>query len=112
MDQQTYIIKFDGVSVADANRYANELRNMILDAASGVIIQQRSDDPHMQDFGTVLVLILGGSSVTAIAKAIGDWLKLGRGASLTIEDSQKKVIAKNITGKDALKLAELFLKKK
>jgi len=29
MNQQTYIVKFTGVSVADANRYASELRDTL-----------------------------------------------------------------------------------
>jgi len=74
VDQQTYIITFDNVSDADANRYASELRNILLDISSDIEVHRRRNDPSTQDFGTVLILILGTSSVTAIATAIGDWL--------------------------------------
>lgn len=111
MDHATYIIKFDGVSTAEANRYASELRNALLDAAPGSNVDQKRDNLHTQDFGSILVLVLGTSSVTAIAKAVGNWLQL-RNTSLTIEIPEKKIIVTNITGKDAVKLTEIFLDKK
>jgi hypothetical protein len=110
VDQQTYTIKFNNSSVADANRYASELRNMLLDATPDVEVDQRRDDLRTQDFGATLVLVLGTPAVIAIAKAIGDWLKLRQSASLTIEQDGH-VIAQNLTSKDALKLAELLSKK-
>lgn len=109
MKHRTYIIKFDGVSAGEANRYASELRNILLDATPNVEVDQRQNDPRTQDFGTILILILGTSSVTAIARAVGDWLKLRNSVSITIEDSNRKVIAQNITSKDAFRLTELFV---
>jgi hypothetical protein len=111
MEQQTYLIKFDHVSAADANHYAHELRDSLLDASSDIQAYQRRDDSRTQDVGSTLVLVLGTPAVIAIAKAIGDWLKLRNSASLTIE-KDGQVIAKNLTSKDALKLAELMLTKK
>lgn len=111
MDQQTYLIKFDGISAADATRYARELRNALLDATPEVKVDQRRNDPHTQDFGGTLVLILGTPAITIIARAMGNWLALRNSASLTIEEDGK-VIAKNITSKDASRLAELFLTQK
>lgn len=110
MDQQTYIIKFNDATTAEANRYANELRNFLLDSTSDIKVDQRRDDSRTQDFGSILVLVLGTSSVNLIAKAIGNWLQLRNQASLTIATSEKKVIAKNLTSKDAARLTELFLK--
>jgi hypothetical protein len=112
MDQVTYTIKFDGVHSAEANRFASELRNFLLDATSDVKVDQKRDDSQTQDFGSTLVLILGTSSVTIIARAIGNWLQLRNSASLTIETSDKKIIATNITSKDAANLTEIFLANK
>ncbi len=112
MNQQTYIVKFTGVSVADANRYASELRDTLLEADPDIEVERRRDDLRTQDFGATLVLILGTTSATAIAKAIGDWLKLRNSASLQFETPEGKVLVQNITSKDAAKLAEFLVPKK
>jgi hypothetical protein len=111
LDQEIFTIKFEGVSAAEANQYASELRNTLLDAIPDVKVDQRRDDIRSQDFGATLVLILGTPAVIAISKAIGNWLQLRNSASLTIENDGR-VIARNITSKDAAKLAELMLTKK
>jgi hypothetical protein len=94
MDQQTYIIRFDEISEADANRYAIELRNMILDASPDVEVERRRDNPSTLDFGATLVLILGTPTATAItsaiAQAIGNWLLRHRG-DITIERENGKI---------------------
>src|SRR5690348_475454 len=41
LEQQTYLITFDNVSSAEANRYAEELREFLLDASSDVEVQRR-----------------------------------------------------------------------
>ena len=53
MDEQaqTYIITFDTLSAADANRYTEELRQALLDASPDVQVHRRRDDPRTQDFG-------------------------------------------------------------
>jgi hypothetical protein len=112
VDQQTYIIKFDNVSDAEANRYASELRDVLLDAASDVEVDRRRDDAYTQDFGATLVLVLGAPAIVAIAKAMGDWLTLHRQAGVTIKTAHGEIIGTNLTSKDAMKLAELLLANK
>ncbi len=109
MDQHTYLITFDGVSVADANRYAEELSNALLDATPDITVQRRGDDPRAQDFGATLVLLLGTPAVVTVAKTIGDWLKLRTSASLTIETPEKRIVVQRITSKNAAQLAERLL---
>jgi hypothetical protein len=111
MNQQVYIIKFTDVSLAEANRYASELRDTILDSAPDIQVERRREDNRTQDFGATLVLILGTSSVTVLAKAIGDWLKLRNSASLKVETPEGHILVKNITSKEAAKLAELLVSK-
>lgn len=113
MDQQTYIIKFDGVSPSDANRYADELRNALLNATPDVQVQRRRDDPRAQDFGATLVLILGAPATIAIAKEIVNWLALRRG-TITIETEKgeiTKITGTNLTSEAQLKILEMFTKK-
>lgn len=112
MDQQTYIIRFDNASDAEANRYASELRDMLLDAAPDVEVNRRRDNPDTQDFGATLLLFLGAPAVVAIAKALGNWLTLHRQAGITIKTANGEIVGTNLTSKDALKIAELMLTKK
>lgn len=109
MNHPIYIITFDNGSVADANGWASELKEYLLDATSDVKVEQKRDNPYSQDFGTTLVLILGTSAVTAVATALGNWLKLHRQVGITIKTPQGEIVATNLTNKDALKLAELLL---
>jgi hypothetical protein len=68
---QTYFITFDNASAAEANRYAEELRHIILEASPDVTVQRQRDDPHSQDFGATLVLLLGEHSKTGANHLLG-----------------------------------------
>jgi hypothetical protein len=70
MDQQTYIVTFEGASPADASRYAEELRNALLDATSDISVQRIREDPRAMDFGATLVLVLGTPAVVVSVRAI------------------------------------------
>lgn len=108
MDRQTYTITFDNVSEADADRYAAELRNFLLNAAPDIEVERRREDPYTQDFGATLLLILGTPAIVAAVNQIGDWLALRNKAGITIKNGKGEVIATNITGKEVIKLAELL----
>jgi hypothetical protein len=109
MDQQTYLIVFENGSAADANRWASELREFILDATSAADVEQKRDTRYSQDLGTLLSIVLGAPAVIVVAKAVGNWLTLHRQTSITIKTPQGEIVGKNLTSKDALKLAELLL---
>src|SRR6266480_37029 len=111
MDEQTYIITFDSASAADANRYAEELRQALLDASPDVEVHRRRDDPRTQDFGGTLVLLLGTPAAGAIVTAIGNWLARRNRASLTIKRADEQIVVQNITSKKAGELAQLLLSK-
>src|SRR5260370_11277903 len=111
VDEQMYIITFDNVSAADAHRYAEELRQALLDASPDVEVQRRRDDPHTQDFGGTLVLLLGTPAAAAVVTAIGNWLALRNRASLTIKRADEQIVVQNITSKKAGELAQLLLNK-
>ncbi len=106
MDEQTYIITFDTVSAADANRYAEELRNALLDATPDIIVQRRRENPYTQDFGATLVLTLVTPAVLAVVKALGDWLTLRYRASLTLKTADGELTVQNITSQNAAELAQ------
>jgi hypothetical protein len=112
MSEQTYIIEFCDASKADANIYADQLRDALLDAAPDVRVEPRRADRGAQDFGATLVLALGAPAVIVIAKALGDWLKLHHSVSVDIKTPDGSYVAKNITAKDARQLAKLLRSKR
>src|SRR5438270_3982777 len=111
MDEQTYIITFDTASAADASRYAEELRQVLLDASSDIQVHRRRDDPRTQDFGATLVLLLGTPAAAAAVTAISNWLALRNRASLTIKRADEQIVVQNITSKKVAELAQLLLNK-
>jgi hypothetical protein len=112
VEKQTYTITFENGSVADANRWASELKEMILNTATDVVAEQKRDNPSSQDLGATLSLVLGAPAVIAVAKALGQWLTLHREASITIKTPQGEIIGTKLSSKDALRLAELMLAQK
>lgn len=111
MDEQTYIITFDTLSAAEANHYAEELRQALLEASPDIEVHRRRDDPHAQDFGSTLVLLLGTPAAAAAVTAISNWLARRNRASITIKRADEQIVVQNITSKKAGELAQLLVKK-
>ena len=110
MDQQRFTIIFDQSSAADANRWASELREALLDATEDVEVEQQREDPHSQDLGTILQLAtIGAPAILAVAKALGNWLIKHREARVRIKTPHGEIDAANLTSQDVMKLAELLL---
>ncbi|MBV9615745.1 MAG: hypothetical protein JO031_09835 [Ktedonobacteraceae bacterium] len=109
MSEQTYLLSFEGVSKAEANQYVEELREALLDATTEIAVQRQRENPLTQDLGATLVLIMGTPSLVAAVHAIGNWLQKRSSASLTIVTAEKKIVAENLTSKDAAQLLHLFL---
>jgi len=109
MSEQTYLLSFTGVSEAEANQYAEELREVLLEASAEIAVQRQRANPLAQDLGASLVLIMGAPAVVAAVNAIGNWLQKRRSATLTIVTAEKKIVAENLTNKDAAHLLHLFL---
>lgn len=113
MDQQSYRITFHDILPSDANRYADELREILRDASPYVDVERKRETPSTQDFGTTLVLVLGTPAVAAIAKAIGNCLALRRGTiSIEAENGAiTKITGTNLTNEAQLKVLEIMTKK-
>lgn len=109
MHEQTYFLSFTGVSEAEANRYAEELREVLLDATNELDVQRQRENPLAQDLGATLVLIMGTPALVAAVNALGNWLQKRRSATLTIVTAEQKMVAENLTNKDAARLLQLFL---
>jgi hypothetical protein len=85
MSQYTFLVTFDNAPPADAARYANELREFILDAAPDVTVQRQRSDSYAQDFGTTLVLVLGTPAVVAVVRGCVQRLEKPDGAKETVD---------------------------
>lgn len=109
MSTQTYLLSFHGVSPAEANLYAEELRETLLNAADEIDVRRQRDNPLAQDLGASLVVLMGTPFVVAVVQAISTWLQKRQSASLTIVTSEQKIVGENLTNKDAAQLLRLFL---
>ena len=107
---QTFRIRFENATTAEANQRASELREILLDITPDVSVEVIKEDQSTQDFGSTLVLVLGAPAIIVIEKGIADYLSR-LGGSITIEDKSGKVIAKGIQSKDAARIAEAFSQK-
>jgi hypothetical protein len=105
---QVLTIEFEGVSEAEASRYANELRDDLLDSAPDLHIRRQAIDPNSQDFGSTLILLLAAPAVVTVAKGIKVWLERRNVASLTIKTEKGEIIVKNLTSEKAAILTELM----
>ncbi len=110
MDQQRFIITFDQSSAADANRWASELREVLLDATEDVEVEQQRENPNSQDLGTMLQLAaIGAPAVVAVAKSLGNWLVKHREARIKIKTPHGEIDASNLASQDVMRLAEMLL---
>ena len=109
MSEQMYLLSFEGVSEAEANRYAEELREVLLDATAEITVQRQRENPLALDLGATLVLIMGTPALVAAVNALGNWLQKRHSARLSITTAENKIVAENLTNKDAARLLELFL---
>jgi histidyl-tRNA synthetase len=111
MEKQTYTITFEGVSASDANRYAEELRNALLNATADITVQRKRENSQAQDFGSTLVLILGTPAVAAVVTALNNWLQLRKNASLSWKSADGEIYIRNISSKNVVELAQQLLNK-
>jgi hypothetical protein len=100
------IIRFPGTDVAHANGLAQSLREAIRTEAPDAQVEQRRDVQENQDFGATLGIILAGPAVIAIAKGIQQWLARHHAVTIEVTTVDGKVIAKNVTAKNAVEIIE------
>jgi Lhr-like helicase len=111
MSQATFIFEFESELPEQAAAYLDELRETILDQSENIKVEKYRDKSSKQDFFTGLAVVLGTPAVIALAKAIGDWLKLRQSAAITIKTTDGQIMVKNLTSDQAAGLADKFLEK-
>lgn len=110
MGQTTFILEFENESPEQTAAYLDELRETILDQSVDVTVEKYRDKSSKQEFFTGLAVVLGTPAVVALAKAIGEWLKVRQSASIAIKTSDGEMVAKNLTSAQAAGLADQFIK--
>lgn len=108
MEKQTYFLSFEGVSEAEASRYAEELREALLNASTEMKVQRRRENPLAQNWGADLVLGLPSAAVVTAITVIGNWLQKRR-VSLKLKAGEREIIADRMKDEDAIKTIQLFL---
>jgi hypothetical protein len=109
MDKQTYLIELEGVPEDVAGRYADELRNALLDSSGDLMAELKRGKDNTQDFGSTVVLILGAPAVVVAAKALGDYVKLRRSVRLKITTPDgRQVEVDNATSSDAKSIVQML----
>jgi hypothetical protein len=118
MNEHSYTIEFEGVSAAEANRYADDLRNVLLNATPAITIERHRADQYAQDFGATLVMILGTPVAVIVARAFRDWLQRRNSPHLTVvvktkkaDGSVEEVRIANALAQDADKLVQELLQR-
>jgi hypothetical protein len=112
MKEQTFILEFEGVPKADANRYAMELQDLLRSATKEATVKPAQAAANTQDFGATLIIgILGTPAAIVLAKKIGDYLLRRTSATVTIRTESGEMVVQNLGSKDAAELAEKWLDK-
>jgi hypothetical protein len=100
VQSQTLTIKFPSATVREANKYAQDLADG-LQEVEGVTVERRRDNADSQDFGATLILILGTTSITAIAHGLSKWLSRNSGAKVEIiMPDGRKALMDNLNSSD------------
>lgn len=110
MEQQTVRIKFEGVPLADRNRYAEDLLQTLASTDRSIRISREREDPASQDFGATLVLVLGTPAVLALARGVAKWLTRNNAVSICFETpSGGQVAIRNLESQHAAQVVQAFL---
>ena len=111
MSVEPFTIAFSDISIAQGNKYADGLADILRDIDSTITAEIVRTNPSTQDMGATLVLLLGTASATAVAKGVATWL--ARQGSARIEISQNgNVLASGLESRDAARIAEVFARQK
>ena len=119
--QEDYLISFENVPAAEANRYAENLRNTLLNALPEILVERQRHDPTAQDAGQQLLIqiltssatgTIGGAVIGLLVTTVSKWLSRNPNASLTFKRPQGDIIATGITDRTVMKLTKLLLEDK
>lgn len=105
-------IRFPDAGAADAGRLADDLglRLRELDETAKTSVTKGSGDT--MDFGSILVLIMGTASFTAIARGVADWIRKQGDPAIIIKRGKDEItIQRGLSSEQKFELAKLALEK-
>ena len=73
-ESSAYLVTFEGVSAAEANRLAAELRDELRDKVAGVKADVGKDDQAAMDAGQIVWLVLSAQATVALAYGLANFL--------------------------------------
>ena len=96
-DESDVLISFPETDSASANELAAELAESLVEDTPSLSVTRFREDPLTQDFGATLVIILGSTAVTALAKGVAKWLARRQDARLHLKRTAKNGEVREIT---------------
>src|SRR5690348_14902833 len=109
MNEQTFVLEFEGIPKDVANKFAKELELLLKGVSRDAKIKTAQADVNTQDFGASIVIgILTTPAIVALCNKIGDWL-VKKGSTISIKTKDGEIVAENIRSRDAAKLSEQWI---
>ncbi|HKW02423.1 MAG TPA: hypothetical protein VJN96_21545 [Vicinamibacterales bacterium] len=105
----TYRITFLNASPAEANMKAADLKTWLRKEVPDhdqLAIDRERTSKDSQDFGATLVLVLGTTAITAVAKGVQAWLAAHTGTRVEITTDNGTVVATNVDAKSAAEMVK------
>lgn len=107
MPRDVLTVTFPEVSSAEGNRLATSLAEALKDIDPTIAVDRKKERDDTQDAGTILAVLLGSASATAVSRGIAAWIARNGGARLKIWHKGKLVVdAAGLDSKDASRIAE------
>jgi hypothetical protein len=91
------VISFLDADLATANDLAGDLAESLVEDAPTLSVTRLRGDPRTQDFGATIVIILGTTAVTALAKGVAKWLERRQDANLRLKRTESDGKVREIT---------------
>ena len=110
MASQPFTLSFTSSDEEPASAQALSCREHLLKDLPNCEIRVVRDTPLAMDFGSVLMLVLSAPSIVIAATALKEWVRQNRSASVTIHDNSGKLVISGISGKEAGRLVDTWLK--
>jgi len=103
-------LTFDEHASADAIK---DLQLALREVSPKLDVKRLGADGKYQDFGTIILLLLGTPFAVQIAKKVGDWIVKHKSTTLTIRRPDGgSITMTNLSAKEASGIVELFVSRR
>ena len=111
MQEQKFILKFEGISTAEANMYAAELQPLLQNAVKeDGNIKRAQAASNTEDFGASLVIgILSTPAVIKLIEELGKYLTKRRSGKITLKTDKGEIVAENLGSNDVADLTDKWM---